>query len=397
MKKEMLFYVPELPQELILEILSWLPVKDLMRFRCLSKTWTTLMFHHAFVKLHLQRSSKNKHVLLSFYQYDNTVGDWNDASVAVAPCSIHGLLENPTSTINNCIRRFSKTNIVIGACNGLVCICGYFDDTDDYMKYWVRLWNPATRIMSQDSPHIVLFASDYENEPCYLGFGFGCDDSSGNYKVVVILLDVQSHKRETRVLTLGDSSWKKTLTCPLFPLLNQVVGQLVSGTLNWLALSRFGYGPYGYEWDTVTIDELVIFSYDLKNDTCRFLLMPHGLLEVPPCEPYLGVLKGCLCLSLDYKNTHFVVWLMREFGIQKSWTQILNVSYDHHQPRHCFPLKFMPLLMSENEDILLLADEGSQFVVYNLRDNRIDHTHGFNVQSYFYVSYDYVQSLTLPY
>ncbi|XP_020229884.1 F-box/kelch-repeat protein At3g23880 [Cajanus cajan] len=397
MKKEMLFYVPELPQELILEILSWLPVKDLMRFRSLSKTWTTLMFHHAFVKLHLQRSSKNKHILLSFYQYDNAVDDWNDEGVVAAPCSTHGLLENPTSTINNCIRRFSETNIVIGACNGLVCICSFFI-TDHYIKYWVRFWNPATRIMSEDSPHIVLFASEYQNEPYYLKFGFGFDDSSDTYKVVMILLDFQSHKRETRVLIMGDSSWKKTLTCSLFPLPDQVVGQLVSGTLNWLALSSIGNGPYCYQWDSVTIDELVIFSYDLKNDTYRYLLMPHGLLEVPPRKPYLGVLKGRLCLSLDYKKTHFVVWLMREFGNEKSWTQILNVSYDHHQPRLGFPLKFMPLFMSENEDILLLADEGgSQFVVYNLRDNRIDHTHGFNVRSYSYFSYDYVQCLTLPY
>nr|KYP50188.1 F-box/kelch-repeat protein At3g23880 family [Cajanus cajan] len=394
----MLFYVPELPQELILEILSWLPVKDLMRFRCLSKTWTTLMSHHAFVKLHLQRSSKNKHVLLSFYQHDNAVGNRNNSSVAAAPCSTDGLLENPTSTINNCIRRFSETSIVIGTCNGLVCICSYFK-TDDYIKYWVRFWNPATRIMSEDSPYIVLFDSDYQNELYYLKFGFGFDDLSGNYKVVMILLDVQSYKRETRVLTWGISVWKKTLNCPLFPLPDPVVGQLVSGTLNWLALSSVGNGPDGYDWDIVTVDDLVIFSYDLKNDTYRYLLMPHGLLEVPAREPYLGVLKGCLCLSLDYKDTHFVVWLMREFGIQKSWTQILNVSYEyHHYPIHAFALNFMPLFMSENEDILLLADEvRSLYVVYNLRDTRIDHTHGFNVHSHFYVSYDYVQSLTLPY
>nr|KYP32249.1 hypothetical protein KK1_047112 [Cajanus cajan] len=52
--------------------------------------------------------------------------------------------------------------------------------------------------MSEDSPYIVLFAYDYQNEPYYLKFGFGFDDSSGTYKVVMILLDVQSYKRETR-------------------------------------------------------------------------------------------------------------------------------------------------------------------------------------------------------
>nr|KYP50164.1 F-box/kelch-repeat protein At3g06240 family [Cajanus cajan] len=223
--------------------------------------------------------------------------------------------------------------------------------------------------MSEDSPHIVLFDYEYLNVRSYLKFGFGFDDLSDTYKVVMFHLNVQSIKTETRVLTLGDSSWKKTLNCPLFPMPGKLVGQLVSGNLNWLALSNTFNGPYVYEWDGVTIDDLVILSYDLKNDTYRSLLMPHGLVEVLAREPYLGVLKGCLCLFLDcYEDTHFVVWLMREFGIENSWTKILDVSYDELIR---IGLKFMPLLMSENEDILLLATErDSQFVFYNLRDNR---------------------------
>ena len=54
-----------LPEELIVEILSWVPVKPLMRFKCVSKTWNSLIFHPTFVKLHLQRSSTNTHVLLT--------------------------------------------------------------------------------------------------------------------------------------------------------------------------------------------------------------------------------------------------------------------------------------------------------------------------------------------
>ena len=57
----------------------------------------------------------------------------------------------------------------------------------------------------------------------------------------------------------------------------------------------------------------------MKNETYRYLLKPDGLSEVSFPEPRLGVLKGYLCLSCDHGRTHFVVWLMREFGVENSW------------------------------------------------------------------------------
>lgn len=40
-----------LPHDLIVEILSWVPMKYLLRFRCVSKTWKSLIFHPIFVKI----------------------------------------------------------------------------------------------------------------------------------------------------------------------------------------------------------------------------------------------------------------------------------------------------------------------------------------------------------
>lgn len=46
-----------LPDDLITEILSFLPVKSLVRFRCVSIYWKTLISDRAFVKLHLKKSA----------------------------------------------------------------------------------------------------------------------------------------------------------------------------------------------------------------------------------------------------------------------------------------------------------------------------------------------------
>ncbi|TKY53299.1 SWI/SNF-related matrix-associated actin-dependent regulator of chromatin [Spatholobus suberectus] len=133
---------PVLPEELFVEILSWVPVKALMRFRCVSKWWNSLVFDPTFVKLHLQRTSKNTQVLLTFDNYE---------SKYCAPCSIHGLLENPSSTIYGC-HPFKHGYRLLGVCNGLVCLLDSYRG-NGFVGYCVRFWNPATRVISEDSPH----------------------------------------------------------------------------------------------------------------------------------------------------------------------------------------------------------------------------------------------------
>ncbi|KAG2694674.1 hypothetical protein I3760_08G155600 [Carya illinoinensis] len=55
-----------LPKDLIIEILLRLPVKSLVRFRCVSKQWFSLISDPRFAKVHFKRKSDdNQRLLLS--------------------------------------------------------------------------------------------------------------------------------------------------------------------------------------------------------------------------------------------------------------------------------------------------------------------------------------------
>jgi len=62
-----------IPHEIIFEIFSWLPVKSLMRFKCVSGLCNSLIFESAFLHIHRCRSSGTKFLLHkwnSFYAVD---------------------------------------------------------------------------------------------------------------------------------------------------------------------------------------------------------------------------------------------------------------------------------------------------------------------------------------
>ncbi|KAK9940934.1 hypothetical protein M0R45_017567 [Rubus argutus] len=69
--------LPNLPMELIGEILAWLPVKPLRRSRCVIKSWNSLISEPEFVKLHSNKAIEHEHVLLQRQRIIATSSDGN--------------------------------------------------------------------------------------------------------------------------------------------------------------------------------------------------------------------------------------------------------------------------------------------------------------------------------
>jgi hypothetical protein len=116
----------------------------------------------------------------------------------------------------------------------------------------------------------------------------------------------------------------------------------------------------------------VIISLDLGTETYTQMLPPRDFNEVPLFMPIVSVLMNCLSFSHCSKENNFVIWQMREFQDEASWTKLFKFSYQniyhvngHSGYCHLFPLHFFG-------DSLILASNGRQVVLYNRRENKVE-------------------------
>jgi hypothetical protein len=155
-------------------------------------------------------------------------------------------------------------------------------------------------------------------------------------------------------------------------------GVYLSNSTNWLVRSQ-----YNCRLKNLTIEQFVIISLDLGTETYTKFLLPQCCDEVPLDRSTLCVLMDCLCFSYNFKNTRLVLWQMKEFGVEESWTQFLKISYLNLQGQ-VYGLCFMdtgyvshltPLCLSENGDTLIFAiDNSEEAILYDLRNNRVKRT-----------------------
>ncbi|WVZ14133.1 hypothetical protein V8G54_011699 [Vigna mungo] len=357
--------------DLILKIMSWLPIKSLMRFRCVSKTWNLLIFNPDLAKLHLKRSSINPQILLLFKKIEER------QCFSAVLHSLLCLIQNPAPcSMLSCPNPYKY---IFGSCNGLLSL-HYSLSTNECEKHLVCFLNPATKTCSLPSPSLCLnygIGVQYD-----INFGFGYDDKRNSYKVVAIVLDSSTQQTNVWVYCMGDVCWRLTLmTSPAFLTIDSN-GYSLNATVNWLGRSS-------------KESKLQIFSYDLENDTCRCLLVPE---LVPKNSEFtsMGVLNGCLCLSFDQGRTVFVVLALKEVRDETSWNRLVSVSYE---TLNISPYYDYLRTLCMWDDLLLLTysqlwDDYDIIIIFNLKENKVERTQVYSKHSLSHIfSCHYIPSL----
>lgn len=224
----------------------------------------------------------------------------------------------------------SRKYHILGSCNGLLCLY------DMYLGC-VRLWNPSTRLRSKRSPTVVGTNAIFK----YHGFGY--DHVNDKYKMLAVVVDdlnvnVDLNESVTKLYTFGDKFWTTIKNFPCNP--TSWFGKFVNGTLNWFAKEGVSYN----QW--------VILSFDLVKETYGKLLLPKQDEGGNICNSVLDVLSNCLCVCFDTNKTHWVLWLMKDYGDAESWTKLLIIPHAKIWNCRWVPL-FKPLCISNNGVVLV--------------------------------------------
>ncbi|XP_060177772.1 putative F-box protein At1g32420 [Lycium barbarum] len=204
------------------EILTWLPAKSLMRFRCVSKAWNSLIRHNLnFIKLHNARSQARPPASRLLFEIQTCY-----RAVVESTSNLPTQLEGLSLQLARPRHYFNSTEITICSnhCNGLVCLYSH-KDTQSY------LYNITTGEIK------ALPFSLRLPEGWTPSFFLGFDPATKRYK----LLHVVKCKKRTRIkiLTLGTHSWRRLVCEKQYPFTSYShTCTFLNGVLYWIELHK---------------------------------------------------------------------------------------------------------------------------------------------------------------
>lgn len=317
-----------LPEDIIVDILSRLPAKSVGQCRCLSKAWRTLLSEPHFIRNHLHWSIILRQESLLFFS--NSGGSLVSASLSNDYHLFDQITISPTRLSFPGHPGFWAW--FHGSCDGLLLV------GDKFKKFVV---NPITREIREvpQSPFAL------EPHACFTSYRLGYDSVHDDYKIVTLSshvvnkftgILVDCNEMFFDVYSLKTGSWKRAESFPCdHSLIRYVSGVFVNGSIHWLAKTR-----------------------DCKYAIMAFDLAEEKHHEVPPLSSVgsdkfvftrCTVLGGCLCISIEDGPD---LWVMKEYGVKESWTKL--AIHVHNYPHWYFL----------DEERVVMKDK--RYVIYNL-------------------------------
>ncbi|KAL3828269.1 hypothetical protein ACJIZ3_017071 [Penstemon smallii] len=323
--------MPHIPPDIIRDILSRLPVKSLLRFKCVCKLWNFIISDRNFT---LSNEPQRKKAIVCSSKLDS-ISSFHSVNCEFAAEELPFPKENSSS-----VCRF------LGACHSLLLLSF---DTDIYM------WNPSTRHCKK-----VLEMEQLAIEWDKIIPGFCYDESSNDY-IAVIGLFHYSKPCAVLVASMKDKNWK-TITFP-YDLGSARGGPFVNGRLHWIVNEPKGINYEGFDPDYAAYlrlflcpDQIIYFN----SQTSEFDLLstPDDISEEQNIL-CLGVLGDCLCMVCWFiEEIHYdymKVMIMKDYGIKESWTTLFTI------PRRMYNLNMLHLIENKEEAFMVADHEISVY------------------------------------
>ncbi|XP_047977667.1 F-box protein At3g07870-like [Salvia hispanica] len=358
-----------LPSEISTNILSRLPLRTIAISKCVCKPWLRLLTTDDFIKSHLAKSDPC--LALSTPEEHSTslaVYQLNDHQ----NLNHHDLHYNPLTKFD-----FPHTSTIICSANGLLFlrgsgethyVCNPITRQHTELHCPQEIIKPYRKIVNYPE---ILGDSRYAY-PHFVSYGFGVSKVSDQYKVVRIYLDsVIVHgnngsfsgrrvipKADCHVHTLGTGQWRRVEPGPL--LLEYTYRStcvFLNGNLHWVASD--------------SDEKLWISCFDLETESFSYLSIPPIFQESFELVPGLSTLGECLCLCDQTMEEETVIWVMKEYGVEESWTKEYTMRLNDGDEIYVEGWELVyPIKVFEDGDILMLVKD-TQLLYYSAKNETV--------------------------
>ncbi|CAN1161464.1 Putative F-box protein At4g38870 [Linum perenne] len=322
---------------LVFQILTRLPVKSLMRFKCVCKAWKSIIEKDEhFINLHHTHSQSRPGFFIMVAPANPVCNEGGyDVSLLSADLNLN------VHSVKRMIQS-SWSVICVGPVRGLLCLAG---------NYGVQICNVST---GEVTPWIKSDAAEKELRycnyfPCQVDFTtrsmkyvFGFDHGSGKHKVMSFWWNDEKMVLHCEVLTVGvDSSWRRIDAVPPFNphIVENMSACYADGSIYWLRRktrnSRIGCKYVDYSES--------LMAFDLGSEKFRLIPIPefthfedteseYGSFKYSSYIDRLVEMDGCLTVILR-RNRTVKMWRFHDYNKEETsvgsekedWTEMEDI------------------------------------------------------------------------
>lgn len=298
----------ELPDDLISSILCRLPVKSLLQFKAVSKSWCSMIEKDQyFIQLHAYHSAQiiNRCTfLLEIRKYDSKLRLFT-SNILSAPITYYATQK---------FEPLYSNEGIIGSCNGLLCLAG-----DGALS----LLNMATK-----EYHRIEYQPPPKPQQDHYNFGFGYDSVNDDYKVICVEC-LSGHNLEDgccfdqiRTYSLKYDAWSVTQeSLPAFKFIVQSQPMiLVWDSLHCLVVGR------DHKYSSCSVEYSLILAYNLTTEDYQEILLPDCFTQQNCLVQNVSLtkLQESLCIISDRELD---VWMMKNYMVKESWTKLFRIDW----------------------------------------------------------------------
>ena len=250
-----------LPDDVVNDILTGLPVKSIIRFRSVSKSWNSKFISPVFITMHLNRAKslsnkKNHNGYLLYMPAQKYTYYLSREDLFTVVCN-----SDRTLTHMSTYQFPFSDKFMVGFCNGMFC---YANDDEEYSEI-LYLWNPSIR------KNKMLVGTPLTDPLDSVTFGLAYHSQNNDYKILRFMFTPFHSEKvvptEAEVYTLSTDSWRTVIiSVESEPNIGTIVKidespcLFFNGALHSIASSR---------------DHDFILSFDINDERFHAIMLPQ--------------------------------------------------------------------------------------------------------------------------